>query len=117
MLVSDVMTTTVVTATTDTPFPELVDLMLRNGISGLPVVDERHRPIGMVTETDLVSKEAYPGRRRLLDVAVEHGARHETIWMEKARGRRLAPSCRPRSMSSGPTTSSRWPRPTCWRRA
>jgi CBS domain-containing protein len=86
MLVSDVMTTTVVTATTETPFPELVDLMLRNGISGIPVVDGRHHPIGMVTETDLVSKEAYPGRRRLLDVAAAHGAPGETVWMEKARG-------------------------------
>jgi CBS-domain-containing membrane protein len=67
---------TVVTATTDTAFQQLVDVMLRHGIGGIPVVDEHGWPIGIVTEADLVSKEAYGRRRRrLLDVAAARPAR------------------------------------------
>jgi CBS domain-containing protein len=82
MRVRDVMTTTVVTATLDTPFQTLVDLMMRHGVSGIPIVDAERRPIGIVTEADLVSKEAYGARRRLLDVAF----RAENTWAAKARG-------------------------------
>jgi CBS-domain-containing membrane protein len=86
MRVRDVMTTTVVTATADTPFQRLVDLMLRHGISGIPIVDDRHHPIGIVTEADLVSKEAYGARRRPLDVAAAFAFRAENTWATKARG-------------------------------
>jgi CBS domain-containing protein len=69
MKVADVMTTEVVTAKTTTPYKELVRLMLDHGITGVPVLDEHHRLIGIVTEADLVDHEAYPDEpRRLLTV-------------------------------------------------
>jgi CBS-domain-containing membrane protein len=80
------MTTTVVTAIADTSFQRLVDLMLQHGISGIPIVDDRHHPIGIVTEADLVSKEAYGARRRPLDVAAAFAFRAENTWATKARG-------------------------------
>jgi CBS domain-containing protein len=86
MRVSDVMTTTVVTAAPDTPFQRLVDLMLQHGVSGLPIVDVDRRPIGIVTEADLVSKQAFGARRRPLDAAADFAFREENIWAEKARG-------------------------------
>ena len=86
MRVRDVMTTTVVTAIADTSFQRLVDLMLQHGISGIPIVDDRHHPIGIVTEADLVSKEAYGARRRPLDVAAAFAFRAENTWATKARG-------------------------------
>ena len=56
MKVRDVMKSTVVTATPETPFPELVDRLLRYGVSGLPVVNEDGQLVGIVTEADLVAK-------------------------------------------------------------
>ena len=58
------MTTPVVTVGPDATFADLVDQLLANAISGLPVVDADGQLLGMVTEADLVSKEAYGYRRR-----------------------------------------------------
>jgi CBS-domain-containing membrane protein len=85
MRVRDIMTTAVITVGPEAPFHELVALMLDKGISGIPVVDEERRPIGIVTEADLVSKEAYGSRRRLLDVAAAAAFRAENTWAVKAR--------------------------------
>lgn len=91
MKVRDIMTSTVVTAAPDTPFPELVDRLLHNGISGLPVVDEGGHLVGIVTEADLVSKEAYGGRRRrALDLIADMLGGGETRWAVKAKGRTAA---------------------------
>lgn len=85
--VRDIMTTTVVTVEPSTPFPDLVDTMLRHGVSGLPVVDGEGALVGMVTEADLVSKEAFGGtRRRALDVLVDLFAGSQSVWVGKARG-------------------------------
>jgi CBS-domain-containing membrane protein len=86
MRVRDVMTTAVVSVGPDASFRELVGLMLDHGISGIPVVDDDRRPIGIVTEADLVSKEAYGARRRVLDVAAAASFRAENRWAIKARG-------------------------------
>ncbi|MEE1786663.1 CBS domain-containing protein [Streptomyces sp. SP17BM10] len=68
--VIDVMTREVVTARPDTPFKEIAALFHRNDITAIPVVDEQDRPLGMVSEADLIRKAAvlpdpegrYPGR-------------------------------------------------------
>ena len=86
MRVRDVMTTMVVTATPEMSFQQLVDVMLRHGVSSVPIVDSEWRPIGLGTEADLVAKEAFGARRRLLDVAAAFAFRHENPWAEKARG-------------------------------
>src|SRR5579875_2513116 len=57
MVARDIMTTPVITVRPDTPFRELVDLMMRHRVSGLPVVDEGGRLVGVVTEADLIHKE------------------------------------------------------------
>lgn len=59
--VESVMTKDVITAHESTGFKELVTLMTEHKISGLPVVDHNGRPVGVVTETDLVAKEEYDG--------------------------------------------------------
>lgn len=53
----EIMTRPVITVTRDTPIRDIVTLMLRHRISGLPVVDDGGRLVGIVTETDLVYKE------------------------------------------------------------
>jgi CBS domain-containing protein len=91
MKVRDVMTAPVVTVTPDTPFPELVERLLRHSISGLPVVDEDGRLVGIVTEADLISKEAYGGhRRRALELLADVVAGGETRWAIKGKGRTAA---------------------------
>lgn len=84
----EVMSADVVTARPDTSFQELVSLMLRHEISGVPVVDADGLLVGIVTEADLVSKEAFGGRRRrVLELIADLVAGGEVRWANKARGR------------------------------
>lgn len=87
MHVRDVMTTDVVTVTPDTGFGEIVELLLDHGISGLPVVDADGALVGMVTEADLVSREAYgPERRRPLGLVLDYLRDRDPAWVRKASG-------------------------------
>jgi CBS domain-containing protein len=54
------MSSPVITVSPDTPFREIVATMLQRGISGLPVVDDNGRLLGIVTEADLLLKEEAP---------------------------------------------------------
>ena len=54
----DVMTTAVVTASPDTPMREIAELLLKHGISAVPVVDSDGAVIGMVSEGDLLRASA-----------------------------------------------------------
>ncbi|MEZ0090910.1 CBS domain-containing protein [Streptacidiphilus sp. EB129] len=56
--VHDVMTQEVVTVEPGTPFKEIASLFHRNDITAVPVVDDQGRPMGMVSEADLLRKEA-----------------------------------------------------------
>ncbi|WP_030681150.1 CBS domain-containing protein [Streptomyces sp. NRRL B-1347] len=56
--VGSVMTSDVVTATYDTPFKEVARLLARHRISGLPVVDADGSVIGVLSETDLMVRQA-----------------------------------------------------------
>ena len=53
----DIMSTEVVTARSDTPLRELARTMLEADVSGLPVVDDGGKLLGMVTETDLIESQ------------------------------------------------------------
>ncbi|MEV7738200.1 CBS domain-containing protein [Streptomyces sp. NPDC088921] len=81
--VGSVMTTDVVRATYGTPFKEVARLLAAHRISGLPVVDEDDKVLGVISETDLVARQAAtPGpfepRRRLAIPGVTRGARRQT---------------------------------------
>jgi acetoin utilization protein AcuB len=52
MTVDKVMATEVITITADTPIEEAARIMIDNGISGIPVV-ENDQLVGMIAETDL----------------------------------------------------------------
>lgn len=68
--VIDVMTTSVTTATAETSLKEAARIMIKLGISGLPVVDDSGKVVGIITEADFVDAEAdrsWGRRRRLLD--------------------------------------------------
>ena len=86
MRVRDIMTTTLVTATIATSFQELVDLMIRNDVSGIPVVDGDGRPVGVVSEADIIAKEAY--RSFLFRPPDRSLGQQENTWAAKSRGLR-----------------------------
>ncbi|WP_416904568.1 CBS domain-containing protein [Micromonospora echinospora] len=60
--VGDVMTVDVATVDGQTPYREVVDLLVRRGISAVPVVDGFRRVRGVVSEADLLHKVERAGR-------------------------------------------------------
>jgi len=56
--VRDVMTTEVVAVRRDTTFKELAAALRQHRVSAFPVVDDAGRVIGVVSEADLLAKEA-----------------------------------------------------------
>ncbi len=53
--VREVMTPKVIAVKADTPIRDVIALLSENRISGLPVVDQENRVIGMVTEADILA--------------------------------------------------------------
>ena len=52
--ISSVMTAEVITISKDTPIIEAIDYLARFNITGLPVVDEANKLLGIVSEKDLL---------------------------------------------------------------
>lgn len=57
MKVQDVMTTDVATATPETSLKEAALELVRRRISGMPVVDDDGRVLGVISEADILAKE------------------------------------------------------------
>ncbi|OGR00722.1 MAG: histidine kinase [Deltaproteobacteria bacterium RIFOXYD12_FULL_50_9] len=64
--VRDIMTPSPTRVTQATPLDEVVRLLLTAVYTGVPVVDENSRPVGIVTQTDLIYKGGMPLRLGLL---------------------------------------------------
>ena len=52
--VSKIMSRDVITVHSGTTLDSVIELMLQRGLSRLPVVDERYRPVGIISKTDVV---------------------------------------------------------------
>ena len=85
--VGDVMTSRVVAVTATTPFRDVVDLMLRHEISSVPVLDDEGGLVGLISEADVLSKQAYGGRRRSVLDGFSGLARREMRELTRSRGR------------------------------
>lgn len=102
MKVSAVMTTPAVTIRKDANFADIVDTLMTNEVGLLPVVDLGGHLVGVVTEADLVSKDAYAYRyRRPLKVIADHLRRRDMQWERKASGHTAA-----ELMTSSPEVAS-----------
>ena len=102
MQVREVMSAPVITVGPDDSFHEIVGKLLDNDISGVPVVDEAGRLLGIVTEADLVSNEAYGYRRRRgLALVGDYLLGRNPAWVAKSSARRA------RELMSGLTFTAR----------
>jgi CBS domain-containing protein len=59
--VKDVMSTHVIAARRSAPYKELAAMLRNQRVSAFPVIDEDNKVIGIVSETDLLTKEALEG--------------------------------------------------------
>ena len=64
MLARDVMTTPVLSISSKAKIGEAIALLLKSRLSGLPVVDERHRLVGILSEGDLLRRAELGTERR-----------------------------------------------------
>jgi CBS domain-containing protein len=62
LVVSDVMTSTVVSVRDDTPFKQIIEALAGAHVSALPVVNDDGHVLGIVSESDLLAKVAGAGR-------------------------------------------------------
>jgi CBS domain-containing protein len=85
--VRDVMTTRVVAVTPSTPFRDVAELMLHHEIGAIPVIDDAGGLIGLISEADLITKQAYGDRRRRMMGGVPGVAEHEARGMTRSRAR------------------------------
>jgi CBS domain-containing protein len=84
--VDKIMTTDVVSVRPDTSFKEMIERLVDSAVSGLPVVDDDGKVVGIVTEADLAAKEAYGRRPRALAVLADVLSAREHHWVTKAAG-------------------------------
>jgi len=86
--VKEIMATPVVASVTpDTPFKSVIELLVRAEVSALPVLETDGRLVGIVTEADLISKEAYGTRRhRALSLLGDVLSGRDHRWVGKAAG-------------------------------
>jgi CBS-domain-containing membrane protein len=54
---SDIMTTEVITVKKQTPLKELAEILYKNHINGVPVLDDDGSLIGIICESDLIRKD------------------------------------------------------------
>ncbi|WP_373498218.1 DUF190 domain-containing protein [Desulfococcus sp.] len=64
--VRDVMTATPKRVHRNTPVDEVVRLLLSSTFTGVPVVDEQDRPVGLISQSDLIYRAGMPMRLALM---------------------------------------------------
>jgi CBS domain-containing protein len=88
MKVGDFMSTPAVTVHPDSPIMNAAQLMLKHHFSGLPVVDDNGRVVGIVTEHDLLRRTDRPGSQQpyWLQLMIERAAvAKESVRFEDAK--------------------------------
>ena len=100
--VEDVMTREVIAAREETPYKDLARLMSDHGVSGIPILDDDRRLIGIVTEADLLlAEESGPEHPHLLLRWLENPKRLAALRHE-AEGIRAADVMTRHVVTTGP---------------
>jgi CBS-domain-containing membrane protein len=107
--VGDIMTTDVVAARRDQPLKEIARLMYEHRVSGLPVLDDDGRLVGIVSEADLLRSEERAPEEEPKSLFLEwllHPRRLEE-WERRTRGVRAADVMVTDVATVGPETTIR----------
>lgn len=86
--VRDLMTSDVVTVGEGATVEEILECLLANDVAGVPVVDDKGSPVGIVTEEDLLGRVAGipPRPRRLLEALSDVVQGRTGTWERKIEG-------------------------------
>lgn len=86
MKVKDVMTSDVITVGPDATYKDVVETLARHHISGVPVVDADGTMLGLITEADLLPKEARTTQERkpMIGLLAEALLGRLPAWVVKA---------------------------------
>jgi CBS domain-containing protein len=60
----EVMTSPVISGTAETPVRDIAQLLLKNHISAIPILDKSGAPVGMVSEGDLIGRDQTESKER-----------------------------------------------------
>ena len=63
----DIMTTDVIVANKNDIIANVANLLIKEKIGGLPVVDEENEVVGIISETDIMKKESHVDSPRMLN--------------------------------------------------
>ena len=63
----DIMTTDVMVANKNDIIANVANLLIKEKIGGLPVVDEENKVVGIISETDIMKKESHVDSPRMLN--------------------------------------------------
>ena len=63
----DIMTTDVIVANKNDIIANVANLLIKEKIGGLPVVDEENKVVGIIYETDIMKKESHVDSPRMLN--------------------------------------------------
>ena len=63
----DIMTTDVIVANKNDIIANVANLLIKEKIGGLPVVDEENKVVGIISETDIMKKESHVDYPRMLN--------------------------------------------------
>lgn len=67
----DIMTTDVIVANKNDIIANVANLLIKEKIGGLPVVDEESKVVGIISETDIMKKESHVDSPRMLNFLQE----------------------------------------------
>lgn len=92
--VNDLMTQSVVRVRRDTTFKEVAELLASYDITAMPVLDDREHPVGVVSEADLVHRQAgQPDPAGLLPDRTRHPVRDSEAEPGTAAEVMTSPAC------------------------
>jgi CBS domain-containing protein len=109
--VADVMTPNPIAVKPQTPLPEAIQIIAEEEISGLPVIDDAGKLVGVISETDLMWQETgvdTPPYIMILDsvIYLQNPARYEKE-IHKALGQTVGEVMTDRPVSIAPDSSIR----------
>jgi CBS domain-containing protein len=87
MLVRDVMQTKVLTVRKNTPYSDIVSLLINKRISGVPVIDAHKKVIGVISEKDLIY-QLFPSQEEFYK-DIDYYMDHETVEKEAVKVKKL----------------------------